>query len=40
MQKQQALHRYADVAGVNSNAEVAGATLKCRCSRRYTIMQK
>jgi hypothetical protein len=31
MQKQQALHR---------NAEVTGATLKCRDRRRYTIMQK
>jgi hypothetical protein len=31
MQKQQDLH---------GNAEVAGATLKCRSSRRYTVMQK
>jgi hypothetical protein len=31
MQKQQALQ---------CNEEVAGATLKCRSSRRYTVMQK
>jgi hypothetical protein len=31
MQKQQALH---------CNAEVAGAKLKCRNSRNYTVMQK
>jgi hypothetical protein len=31
MQKKQALH---------SNTEVAGATLKLRSSRRYTVMQK
>jgi hypothetical protein len=31
MQKQQALHY---------NAGVAGAILECRSSRRYTVMQK
>jgi hypothetical protein len=31
MQKQQA---------VNCNAEAAGATMKCRSSRRYIVMQK
>jgi hypothetical protein len=31
MQKKQAVH---------SNEEVAGSTLYCRSSRRYTVMQK
>jgi hypothetical protein len=42
MQKQLHLHCIAEVAekALHSNAEVAGATIYCRSSRRYTVLQK
>jgi hypothetical protein len=40
MQKQQAQHYNAQVAALNCNSEVAGATLLSRTSRRNTVMQK
>jgi hypothetical protein len=39
MQEQQTLHYNAETAGVHCNEKAAGATIQCRSSRCYTVMQ-